>query len=72
MPAITIDLDQEQIDRAQKLADRLTVIYGTKVSRASVIRRAIMAFEPDEIAYYNADGDPDVAAYEQEDQADVS
>jgi predicted transcriptional regulator len=63
MPAITIDLDQEQIDRAQKLADRLTEIYGTKVSRASVIRRAIMAFEPSEIALYTN---------EEEVQTDVS
>jgi predicted transcriptional regulator len=49
MPAITIDLDQEQIDRAQELADKLTAAYGTKVSRASIIRRAIMAFEPKEL-----------------------
>lgn len=46
MPVITVDLEQEQIDRAQRIADHLSEVYGVKVSRASVIRRAIMAYAP--------------------------
>lgn len=49
MTMITVMLDQEQIDRAQQLADRLSDEYGTKVSRSSVIRRAIMAYTPLEL-----------------------
>lgn len=60
MIACSFDLDQEQIARLQLLTDRLSAVYGTKVSRASVVRRAIMAFEPDELAYVAAEGPEEV------------
>jgi hypothetical protein len=49
MPVITVVLDQEQVDRAEELAAALSKVYGVRVSRASIIRRAIMSYQPQDL-----------------------
>lgn len=47
MPVITIKMEQEQIDRADRFAAMLTQTYGVKASRAAVIRLALDQFMKD-------------------------
>lgn len=54
---VSVNLTPELLERAEKLASRLTDITGVTWNRSDVIRRALARFEPDEIVYAEADGE---------------
>lgn len=57
---VSVNLTPELLERAEKLASRLTDITGVTWNRSDVIRRALARFEPDELAYAAAEGPEEV------------